>query len=105
MEVSPTTQQVAGVIQQPFFISGQCPEPIAIDFIENAVDLGAQILASSDIHLNRGDCFRHFWFFPEPTRKFNIAVGFRKPPAGLMDVSEVNPAGQHASEVRGMSDA
>ena len=73
MEVSPTTQQVAGVIQQPFFISGQCPEPIAIDFIENAVDLGTQILAPSDIHLNGDDRLLHFGFLPEPTRKFNIA--------------------------------
>ena len=52
-----STQQVAGIIQQPFLIRRQRAKAIAIDLVENAVDLSAQrvVLMSGWIDLSLAD--------------------------------------------------
>ncbi len=46
-------QKIPGFVQQPLFIRGQRPEALAVDLVQDAIHLGAQVAAVLDVHAVR----------------------------------------------------
>src|SRR5581483_1050809 len=100
-KVSAAAELFAGLVQRPFFRGGECAEAVAVDLVENAVDLGADILARRrDLGGRAGERRGHPARTFHPARRLELGARAQGEPVDLVEVAIVAPADQHAAEMR-----
>src|SRR5690606_16554216 len=97
-------EQILGAVEHTFFLVGQRAETMAVDLVEDAVYLGAQIAAVGEVDFEFRRTGAGGLALAGPFGQLE-AGGPAEAPIAFMDVAKINPAGHHAAEVGGMREA
>ena len=95
-------QCVVSFIEDLLLPVGQGAETGIVDLVENPIDLGPNVFRSTNVHFIAVWCWRG-GIAAEPLWHLDIRAGGRKLSGAVVEITEVDPAGEHASEMGGVS--